>query len=898
MLKMIRERSEISSRHSGLVVPSSLGIRHWSFASLVIAIMFSSANLKAASVEDSSVIAFPPSSAQKWVLPNGLTIIVQEDHSAPVASVQAWCATGSMDEDAHLGAGLSHILEHMLFKGTQARSTNEIAQKIQDVGGYINAYTSFDRTGFWIDVPKDGVATALDVLADAMMNSTLPPKEYMKEQEVIRREFAMGLDDPDRVAGLLLFATAYQRHPYHFPVIGDIEIYNQLTQDQVMQYYKTRYSPNNLIFVVVGDVDVAKVRQQLTEFFKAYPEKSLKPIFIPEEPPQLGRREVHQEFATELTHLSLAWHIPEVTNPDVPALDLLSTILGDGRSSRLYRRVREEAGLSFSISACSYTPGDPGLFGVDAIVDPKKREAAEQLALRIVDEVKQSGVTAEELAKAKKIALSHHLGALTTMRGQASDIGSNWLLTRDLNFSRHYLDAVQKVTLDDIKRVAATYLTESNLAVVSLNPKGSLAGKAEGAKAVAAGEIQKFDLSNGLRLLVREDPRLPLVAVGAVFRGGLLAENPQDNGITRLMAKVLLKGTKTRTAEQIANQIEAVGGSISSDAGNNSFSVSVDVTKPDVKLGLDLLSDVLLNATMPEKAIAREKEIQIAAIQQEEEQLTTVARNIMRQALFPQHPYALRSNGSAESVQQLTQNELLEFRDRYVVAKNGVVLVFGDVKASEVKQLVEQTLGKMKPGALALTDAKPSTPLGKPETVESHRDKAKGVIMVGFRGVSLSSPDRYALDLIDEASSDLGSRFFVRIREQMGLAYYVGAGQMQGLVPGLFSFYLGTDPQKIERVKAALLDEIHKVANDGLTPEELARAKKKLIGQQEIANQSNDAFGYHCALDELYGLGFDYHKRLDHDVNAVTLDDIKKVAAKYFRDQPYVLATVRPPQKE
>ncbi|MGZ5529946.1 MAG: M16 family metallopeptidase, partial [Limisphaerales bacterium] len=799
----------------------------------------------------------------------------------------------------HLGAGLSHILEHMLFKGTKTRSTNQIAQKIQDVGGYINAYTSFDRTVFWIDVPKDGVSTALEVLTDAMMNSTLPPDEYKKEQEVIRREFAMGMDDPDRMAGLLLFATAYQRHPYRFPVIGELEIYNQLTQEQVMQYYKTRYVPNNFTFVVVGDVNGEKVHQQLSDLFKPYPEKSIKPVFIPSEPPQLGRREVHQEFSTELTHLSMAWHIPEVTSPDVPALDLLSTILGDGRSSRLYQRVREEAGLAFSISAFSYTPGDPGLFGIDATLDPKKREAAEQLALQIVDEVKQTGVTADELDKAKKITLSQHLGALTTMRGQASDIGSNWLLTRDLNFSRQYLDAVQKVTLDDVKRVAKTYLTENNLTVISLNPKASISGKAELVKPVAAGEIQKFELStNGLRLLVREDHRLPLVGMGAIFRGGLLAETPQDNGITRLMAKVLLKGTKTRTAEQIANELESVGGSISSEAGNNSFSVSVDVMRPDVKLGLSLLSDVLLNATFPEKAIAREKEIQIAAIQEEEEQLTSVARNIMRQALFPRHPYALRSNGSVDAVQHLTQKDLLDFRDRYVVAKNSVIYLFGDVKADEVKQLVEQALGNMKAGALALTDAKASMPLAKTETVESRKDKAQGVIMVGFRGASLSSPDRYALELIDEASSDLGSRFFIRIREKMGLAYYVGASEMQGLVPGLFAFYLGTDPQKIERVKTELLDEIHKLANEGLTPVELQRAKKKLIGQQEIANQSNDAFGYHCALDELCGLGFDYYKQLEHHVNAVTLDDVKKVAAKYFRDQPYVLATVRPPEKK
>src|SRR6266403_917731 len=746
-------------------------------------------------------------------------------------------------------------------------------------------------------LPNDGVPVALDVLSDAMMNSTLPADEYAKEQEVIRREFAMGMDDPDRMAGQLLFATAFQRHPYRLPVIGMLDVFNQLSRDDVMQYYRARYVPNNLTFIVVGDVDAEAVYRQLETFFKDYPAKSLQPVFIPSEPPQLGRRETHQEFATELTHLSLAWHIPEVTNPDVPALDLLSTILGDGRSSRLYRRVREEAGLAFGISAFSYTPGDPGLFGIDATVDPMKRDAAEQLALRIVDEVKQAGVTAEELEKAKKIALSHHLGALTTMRGQASDIGSNWLLTRDLNFSRHYLDAVQKVTLDDIKRVAATYLTENNLTVISLNPKGSLAAKAEGPKVAAAGEIQKFDLSNGLRLLVREDPRLPLVAIGAVFRGGLLAETPQTNGITRLMAKTMLKGTKTRTAEQIANEIEAVGGSISSDAGNNSFTVSVDVMKPDVKLGMDLLSDVLLNATFPEKAIAREKEIQIAAIQQEEEQLTSVARNIMRQALFPQHPYALRSNGSVESIQRLTQKDLLEFRDRYVVAKNGVIYVFGDVKAAEVRQLFEKALGGMRPGALALTDAHPAAPLSKTESVESRKDKAQGIIMVGYRGADIFSPDRYALQLIDEASSDLGSRFFIRIREQMGLAYYVGASQMEGLVPGLFAFYLGTDPQKIEPVKTALLDEIRKLASEGLTQEELTRAKKKLIGQHQIAMQSNDSFGYQCALDELYGLGFDYYKNLERDTEAVTLDEIKRVAAKYFRDQPYVLATVRPPER-
>ncbi|MGI9088737.1 MAG: M16 family metallopeptidase [Chthoniobacterales bacterium] len=850
--------------------------------------------MKTTAAGSSAAITFPPSSAQKWVLPNGLTIIVQEDHSAPVASVQAWCGTGSIDEDAHLGAGLSHILEHMLFKGTPSRPANAIAQAVQDVGGYINAFTSFDRTVYWIDVPKSGVPVAIDVLADAMMNSTLPGTEYAKEQEVIRREFAMGFDDPDRRAGQLLFATAYQRHPYRLPVIGLLDVFDQLTQEQVMAYYKARYVPNNFTFVIVGDVQAEEVRQQLADFFAAHPAKSLKPLYISPEPSQLGRREVHEEFTTELTRLSLAWHIPEVTHPDVPALDLLSTILGDGRSSRLYRRVREEAGLAFGLSAFSYTPGQPGILGIDATTEPEKRAATQNLILEIVAEIQAQGVTAEEVAKAKKISLSHHLSALTTMRGQASDLGSNWFLTRNLNFTRDYLAAVQEVTGADLQRVAVQYLTDDNLTIISLNPKGTVTPTADAAKVIVAGEIQRIELRNGLRLLVREDARLPLVSITAVFRGGLLAETPESNGITHLMAKALLKGTTTRTAEQIADTIEAVGGNIGSDSGNNSFNISLEVTQPDLRLSVDLLADILLNATLPEPAVAREKEVQLAGIKEDEEQLTAVARNILREALFQQHPYALRPKGSEAAVVRLERQDLLAFRDRYLVGKNGVISIFGNVKAAEVQQLFEQTLATMTPGELALVGVKASEPITQAVEVESVREKAQGVLMVGYRGADMFSPDRYALELIDEASSDLGSRFFIRIREQMGLAYYVGSTQLQGLVPGMFAFYLGTDPQKLVPVKTALLDEISKLARAGLTSAELVRAKKKLIGQQQIANQSNDSLGYMTALDELYGLGFDHYRTLEREIEAVTLAEVKRVAAKYFQAQPYVLATVRP----
>ena len=843
--------------------------------------------------DSSAAMTFPAVTATTSTLSNGLGVIVQEDHSAPVASVQVWVETGSIHEGRHLGAGMSHMLEHMLFKGTTTRGSSEFAQRIQDAGGYINAYTSFDRTVYWIDIPSKGVPVAIDLLSDAVMDSTLPPEEYVKEQEVIRREFAMGNDDPDRMSGQLLFATAFREHPYRDPIIGHLDVFNALRRDDVMAYYKARYVPNNMFFVIVGDVDAAAVRAQLGGLFAKHPRRPLPPVFIPAEPEQLGRREAHVEFATELTRLHLTWHVPSAAHRDIPALDVAATVLGSGRSSRLYKKLREELALVHSADAWCYAPGQCGLFGVDAELDPGKRPAVEAELFRMIAELRDGGVTERELAKARKGSLSHQLQSVTTMRGRASDLGSNWLLARNLDFSRDYLAAIQSVTADDLRRVLATYLTDRNLTVVSLNPEGSLAKTGALAAVQMPGEIQKFELTNGLRLLVREDPRLPLVSLNAAFKAGLLAETAADNGITRLLSKVLLKGTATRTAGQLADEIEELGGSIGSDAGGNSMSVSTRVMKPDLRAGLSILADVLLHATLPEKSVAREKQAQLAAIKAEDEEMTALARNLLRENLFGTHPYGLRGTGTPESVARITRDDLAAFRDRHLVASNGVLAVFGDVRAEEVRALVEEALASLPAGAPAFATVPEPPALAASIEVERIEEKEQAVLMVGFPGVDLFSPDATAFELIDEACSDLGSRLFLRIREEMGLAYFVGSSHMSGLARGMFTFYLGTAPEKVADVKAALHDEIAKLARDGLSAEELARAREKSIGQMEIRHQSNGAFAYQAALNELYGLGHSYHLRQRREMEALTVAEVARVARQYF-EKPAITAIVRP----
>lgn len=844
-----------------------------------------------------AVPTLPDSPARVFTLENGLTLIVEEDHSAPVASVQAWCATGSIDEGKWMGAGLSHILEHMLFKGTQNRKAGDIARQIQDRGGYINAYTSFDRTVYWIDTPSDGVSEAVAILADAMMNSTLPEDEYVKEQEVIRREFAMGFDDPGRQSSQLMLRTVFSESPFRHPIIGYLDVYNKLKRDDVMEYYKARYAPNNLTFVVAGDVNAQQIHEQVQEAFKNYPRQPLEPLYVASEPQQIGQREAHEEFPTELTRLSLAWRVPGLTNPDTPALELLGDVLGSGRSSILNQELREKRQIVHSIDSGVFSLQTDGVFIIQALCDPAQRSAVEKETLAAVERIKETGGTQAELDKARRSMLASQLSGLSTARGKASDLGSNWLLTRNINFSKDYLDSIGRVTTADLKRVAREYLRTDRLNVTSLNPPGTLAGKNGAEQEVVRSDVKKFVLPNGLRLLVREDPRLPLVSMYAAFRGGLLAEKPEINGITRLLSRALLKGTKNRTSAQISDQIESAGGRIGSDNGNNSFSVGVEVMKPDLGLGLDVLADILQNPVFPESEVELEKAAQIAAIKAEDEQITAVARNVLREKLFSNHPYSLRPSGRVASVEKLSPADLKAFKDEYIVAQNGVLAVFGDVKAEDVLKLVEKNFGTMPAGQMALSD--PPTPVAPsaPINVVEERNKQQAVVMIGYPGSDVLSPDRTLLDLLNEASNDLGSRFFNRIREQMGLAYFVGAGNFAGLAPGSFVFYLGTDPKKVDAVTAELQDEISGLSRDGLTDEELARAKKKLLGSEAIRNQSNSTFAANVAVDELVGLGFDNYLKRKEQVESATIGDIRNAAAKYFATPSRVEVIVRPPAK-
>ncbi len=840
--------------------------------------------------------AFPPG-VKLTTLDNGLTIIVREDHSAPVVSVQAWSMTGSINEGKWLGAGMSHVLEHMLFKGTTTRGSGRIDQEVQDAGGYMNAYTSFDRTVYYIDVPNTGAKVAIDILCDIMQNATLPADEMAKEKQVILREMDMNQDDPGRRSGRRLFETAYTKSPYRFTIIGYPDIYNELQAEDIVTYYRERYAPNNVFYVVVGDVKADEVVEQIRSAYSKAKAKAIPPMVLPQEPEQTAPREMIEEAPIELGHSHISWHIPELRHADVPILDVLAVVLGSGRSSRLYQEIREKKGLVNSIDAWTYNPGNPGLLGVSLLVDADKFTAARDAALAEVEKLKEQPISTEEVNKAIKQFISATLATRKTMTGQAQDLGGSWLAANDLNFSERYLAAVKRVTPADLQRVAREYLTTSNRTLYALLPNGTSPKQLSVVSEASEQHIQKFELANGLRLLVKEDHRLPFVEFRSVLKGGVLAESIENNGLTQLTSKMLLKGTKKRSAEDIAKEIESVGGSLDNFGGNNTFGINAEVLSSDFNTGLQLVADVLLNPSFPAPALERERQIQLAGIKSQKDQLLRSAGINLRRALFGDTGYGLDSLGAESSVQQLQVADLQTFHQRLAVPNNCVLAIYGDVQADAVKAEVEKYFGQWKRGEEALAKLPPAPALKEIKRVNEFRDKKQAVLIIGFMGTTVHDSDRYALELLQEACSDLGSRLFLRIREKLGLAYYVGAQNFLGLAPGYFAFYVGTAPEQVDLVEKELLREAELLRNEGSTAEELKRSKAKIIGQRKIARQDLGGLAMTTAMDELYGLGYAHSETDDARYEAVSLEEIKKVAQKYLKSDAMVISAVKPEAK-
>jgi zinc protease len=843
---------------------------------------------------------------------NGMSVILEENRNVPVVALQIWVKVGSGDERDD-EAGICHFIEHMLFKGTEKRKVREMAREIESLGGTINAYTSYDQTVYHITIASRYANIGLDILSDAVLHSTLDPKELEREREVILEEIRMGQDAPYRRLFKQTMATLFRHHPYRRPIIGYEETIRAMTRDRMVSFFKKWYVPNRMVFIAVGDFDVGEMEKRVREAFKEFKRSSEDLPQRVEEPEQMGVRSIISHGNFKETYLHIAFPIPSAKHEDTPALDALSHILGGGEASRLVQRVKLEKGLVHSISSSSFTPKDPGAFIIETTLVAENIDKALEAILREIARLGQGGVTAEELHRVKVNVESGLIYDRQTVQGEARKMGYYEATTGDVQFEKEYMRRVGLLSAEDIQNVVRRYFNTSRLVVSLLgsSEKADLFNKlslnviVEGLKLDESlieerekPPVFKTVLDNGVRLIVKKNRANPIVTLQASFLGGVRFEKEDQNGINQFMAVMVTKGTEKLGGLEIAKKVEKMAGSLSGFSGYNSFGLTFTFLSQHFEEAFALFTEIIKSPSFDIEEMERRRRLILAAIRQNEDDLGRMVFKLFRKTLFGRHPYRMDTLGTIDSIQRLTQKDLKEYYQRIVVPENMVLTVVGDVDSDQVVLSAKKGFGDLHRRGFVLPDIPQDSPLRKIKRAEIFKIKEQAHFVLGFLGVSFQHRDRYAMEVLDAALSGQGGRLFYELRDKESLAYALDFMAHTNLDPGFIGVYMGTHPDKLETAIKGVLRELERVKEEGLTEEEVERAKKYIIGNFEIGLQTTGAQANQISLDELYGLGLDHHQRYPQEIQKVSREDVQRVTKQFFNLEAYALAIIRPPTEK
>lgn len=843
---------------------------------------------------------------EKIVLENGITLLLIENRTCPVVALNACFRVGSVVETDE-EAGICHLIEHMIFKGTPTRKAGQIAASIEAAGGDINAYTSFDETVYYCSVSSRYFEEGLDILCDAVMNPLFETEELEREKPVVIEEINRSQDTPGKVLSENLFKTVYHVHPYGRPIIGSKETVMSFSHEKLMEFYRRWYVPHNLVFVAAGDFDAAQARESISRILSRFPKAPPPQAIIPAEPPQASPRSVFLTRNFEGYYVQLAFPIPNLAHPDLPALDILSHLLGEGLSSRLERRIKEDKSLVDSIYTYAYTPKNPGVFVVGYTAQEKKVVKAAEAILDEIFCLDHDPITHAELALARTNIKSDAWYERETVEGLARKYGYFETILGDYGFDRKYYQKIDEVDPDDIHQVAQRYFKREALNVAALFPEGhkldtrklepaallSALKPKTSSKKKASQEIQVRRLKNGIRLVFKQNQNLPLVSVRLANFGGLRHETPKSNGAHHLLAQVLTKGTLNRSAEELALDIEGIAANIDAYSGRNVDGMQGDFLSEKWREGLDLFSDVLLNPAFDPKEIEKERKLTLQAIGREQDQLSSIAYKKFFRSLYTKHPYGMPLIGSKESVKGISRAELIRTHQNLLNPKQMVISAVGDFDPDAIEDFLGEKLEGLKPKAqkpLKLSEVEAPSEIIRVE--ERKPNKAQTHIVLGFLGARIDSKDRYALDVLNNILAGQGGRLFIELRDKLSLAYTVTSVAQEGLERGFFSVYIATEPPKVERAIEGILLELGKIRKELVSDAEFERSKKYIVGSYEIDLQRNSNVANQLVFNELYGLGAMEMKRLPEKILKVSREDVLKVAQKYFSLDRYILSIV------
>ena len=862
-----------------------------------------------------------PSTVHRTVLSNGLTALVRRDTSAPVVAIVTHVKAGYFDETDEL-SGIAHVLEHMFFKGTARRGVGEISKETKGSGGYLNAHTIYDQTVYFTVLPSSGFANGIEIQSDAYANSVIDAAELAKELEVIIQEAKRKADNPSALAVETLYELLHDRHRMRRWRIGHEEGLRRLNRDAMMGFYRNFYQPSNTILSIVGDVDLDEVLKKIDEHYGHL--SNHEPVRSPG-PPEPDHYDLrYRELAGDITQtqLVMGWRTAHAMHEDTPALDFAGNLLAAGRASRLYRALRERKLVS-SISAYNYSPTELGVFVLHAETPPERILDAASGAWDQMRSLREDVIDAAEMERVRRIFDARWTRRFESVEGQATYL-ADWEALGDWKLGDEYYRRFMEVTPDCVRDVVRRYLDPSRTGIVIYRPDSvsPVAADAESlvramesqspapidrliARDIPAIEIKEsqprlenteagvyvFRTSGGIPILVRPKKGAAIAHFAVHGVGGARDESRANSGITTLAMRASVKGTATRTATQMAEDSEMLGGSIGTSVGSEGFGWGISVPLQHIESAVGLVADVVYDATIPDDVFETERAVALADLETMRDDMFRYPMRLAMAAAYGEHPYALSPLGSDDSLKALAVEDARQWYHARLLSSPLVIGIVGDVVPEDAATLIARHFSATHTGRIGVLPT-PAWPEHEQISVES-REKAQTALALGFQGPSRGDARRFAAQLIATIASGLGGRFFDELRDRQSLAYTVHAYTSEHQLAGMFLSYIATSPEKEEIARRGLLHEFERLRTEPVTGDELARAKRYAVGSHAIRQESGGAVLAEMLDAFMYGSGLGEIEQFNSSIEAVTADDILSLAREFFDPSRRVEGVVR-----
>lgn len=890
---------------------------------------------------------------KKYQLKNGLTVLLIPNHKSPVVSVQMWVRNGSADE-AKGEEGISHFIEHLVFKGTRHFGVGEIASQIEGAGGELNAYTSFDQTVFYVTLSKNFLDLGLFTIAEMMGFPKFDPKEVEAEREVVCEEIKRGMDSLGRRASQQMFSTCYKKHPYGIPVIGYEKNVRKWSVKKIRQFFEHRYSTKNMFLVVSGDFTESETKSKIQKMYSEIPSHTVKKIKRAKEPVQKQPRMIvgSSEFNQSIGYL--CWKIPKLTHKDIPALDVLSLIVGQGESSHLVQSMRIKDAVVNSVGTSLFASQDEGIFVLSFGYNKENLDKILPLLLQNLNNTLQIQATPQELDKAITNFKCDQFYSLESVDGISRFFGNSEFSMKDPKASEKYLKQIQKVTAKDLQKVAKKYLTYQTLTVSVLTnddvkvvqpkiknfikeytqliapnkkSKNQIASKNKKSETIdlnknkthsdssnqkaakkfkptkfdlkinakvkpSKAEVEKIVLPSGATVFLRPSQETYTVSVKSAFLGGVRKESEELQGATELMTRTWMGGSKKYTEEQIGLELDSIAGGVSPVSGRNTIGLGGDCLAPFEKRMSDIYFDSLVNPLLPNEVSEREKLVQLEQIKSKKDNPSQLCIRHFMQMIYGKHPYSQEMLGTETTLKHIQSKHLKDIYQSSINAKNATFIIAGRFDKNYWLDQLKKFTNEL-PAGEKFEKNIPIEKLNKDKFQFEELKKEQSHLVVGYQGLKIDDQKRFTLQVMESILSGMGGRLFTELREKNSLAYTVAPIRMEGLDGGYFGAYIGCSPEKSKKAYDLMKIEFKKLCDQLVSQDELGRAKRYLIGRHDIDLQKTSSIASAILYNEVYGIDHREIFNVAELYNQITAQDIQNLAQQIF-DNYEVISLVGP----